>query len=388
MLRKTYAEINEETLKSNIKNIKQNYGGYKYYFGVVKGNAYGHGFHTVNALIEGGINYLAVATPDEALKVREFNSEIPVLCLEPADFSAINAMLDNNITLTVDSLNTLDAVLKVEKSKSIKVHLKIDSGMNRLGFKDPHELKEAFKAIKESENITLEGIFTHLATSGLNDSYYDRQIDNFYGIINIAGIDLNEIPIIHIDRSLTLVHHGKQPFVNGVRLGICMYGFAQSLNEPTGLRKIKRDFYVKKSGISDVIFKNQLDVKTAMSLYTEVIAVKQVKKGEFAGYGAEYVFEEDGYAATLAIGYYDGIPDGLKTVNINGKNYKIIGEHCMDMISVKADESVKAGDRAEIFGDKVSVKSAAAQSGISSYKLLCSVSSRVPRIYGEEELYI
>ena len=145
MLRKTYAEINEETLKSNIKNIKQNYGGYKYYFGVVKGNAYGHGFHTVNALIEGGINYLAVATPDEALRVREFNGEIPILCLEPADFTAINAMLDNNITLTVDSLNTLDAVLKAEKSKEIKVHLKIDSGMNRLGFKDPHELKEAFK---------------------------------------------------------------------------------------------------------------------------------------------------------------------------------------------------------------------------------------------------
>ena len=129
MYRKTYVEIDEEILKNNIKNIRENYNSYKYYFGVVKGNAYGHGFHTVNALIEGGINYLAVATPEEALKVREFNGEIPILCLEPADIDAIDIMAQNNITFTADSLNTLNSLLKSDKT--IKIHIKIDSWTKR-----------------------------------------------------------------------------------------------------------------------------------------------------------------------------------------------------------------------------------------------------------------
>lgn len=381
MYRKTYVEIDEEILKNNIKNIRENYNSYKYYFGVVKGNAYGHGFHTVNALIEGGINYLAVATPEEALKVREFNGEIPILCLEPADIDAIDIMAQNNITFTADSLNTLNSLLKSDKT--IKIHIKIDSGMNRLGFKDISELKTAYGLIKESKNITIEGIFSHFATSGINDSYYDLQKNNFLNIVKGAGIDLKDIPIVHLDRSLTFVHHKKPDFVNGIRTGICMYGFAQSLSEPTGIRKLKRKFF--KNASSDIIFKNNLKLSSAMKFYSTVIAVKKIKKNEFAGYGAEYISKSDGYVATVAAGYYDGIPDGLKSVVINGKQYGIIGEHCMDMISIKADESVKVGDKVEIFGDTVSVKQAAASSGISSYKLLCGVSSRVPRIYKGKE---
>lgn len=385
MYRKTYIEIDEEILKNNVKNIRENYNSYKYFFGVVKGNAYGHGFHTVNALISGGINYLAVATPEEALKVREFNKEIPVLCLEPADESAVEIMAKNNITFTVDSIESLNNLLKT--NADIKVHIKIDSGMNRLGFKNPEELENAYRLMINNEKITIEGIFSHFATSGINDSYYNAQINNFLNIVKEAGIDLKDIPIVHLDRSLTFVHHKKAEFVNGIRIGICMYGFSQSLTPPTGLKKIKRNLFVKNKS-DDIIFKNNLQLQTAMKFYSTVIAVKKISKSEFAGYGAEYISSENGYVATIAAGYYDGIPSGLKSVAINGKKYEIIGEHCMDMICIKADESIKIGDRVEIFGDTVSVKQAAASSHISSYKLLCGVSSRVPRIYDDEELYI
>lgn len=379
MYRNTFVSVNKTVLKENVHNITKNYDEYKYFFGVVKGDAYGHGFEVIDALIEGGVNYLAVATPDEAEKVREINKDIPLLCLEPISENAYDFFCENNITFTIDSLDGAKNINGYSFKKNIKVHLKLDTGMNRLGFKKDEELLEAYSILKANENIEIEGIYTHLATSGVNDVYYDRQIANFEKLTK--DIDLKKIPIVHIGRSIILVHHQKPDFVNGVRLGICMYGFSGSLPEPAGIRKIKRTLLLKRKGISESILSNDLDLKTAFSLYSEVISVKEVKKGEFVGYGANFTTTEDMTVATLSIGYFDGMSKKLKNVIINGEKCEIIGEICMDMTSVRVPKTVKCGDKAEIFGDKISIRAAANNLGVNAYKVFTSISHRVPRIY-------
>ena len=382
MYRKTFVKIDKEILKANVHNITENYSEYKYFFGVVKGNAYGHGLEVIDSLIEGGVNYLAVATPDEAISVREKNKDIPILCLEPVSASAFAPLCKSNITFTVDSLDNAAALTKFAEDNKVKVHIKLDTGMNRLGFKDKRELSEALELLKSNHNIYLEGIYTHLATSGVNDIYYDRQLKKFEELTQ--DIDLASIPIVHIGRSLILVHHKKPNFVNGVRLGICMYGFSQSLPEPTGLRKIKRNFLLKRKGISQSILSNELKLRTAFSLYSEVISVKNIKKGEFVGYSAGFIANEDMTVATLSIGYFDGMNKNLGFVVINGQRCEILGEICMDMTAVKVPHAVKCGDIAEIFGYTVSISEAAKNMGVNAYKVFTSIGHRVPRIYDKD----
>lgn len=385
MYRKTFVKINEQTLTDNVAEITSKYPEYQYYFGVVKGNAYGHGMHIVNALIKGGVNYLAVATLEEACSVRKFNSDIPILCLEPINLEYLDDIIRLDVTLTVDSLEYFKALNALSPKEQIKVHLKLDTGMNRLGIKEKAELDTLFSSYRH-ENVFIEGIYTHLATSGVNDTYYDRQMKRFCELTR--NIDLSLIPIVHVGRSLILVHHKKPDFVNGVRLGICMYGFSQSMAEPTGLRKLKRDLLLKYKAISPAILKNDLDLKTAFSLYTSVLAVKDIKKGEFAGYGAAFKAQEDMTVATLGIGYYDGISADLKQVLINGKPCEILGELCMDMTLVRVPSYTKVGDVAEIFGEQISIRKASVCSKRSAYKLLTGITSRVPRMYGQEEYYL
>lgn len=382
MYRKTFVKIDKEILKANVHNITENYSEYKYFFGVVKGNAYGHGLEVIDSLIEGGVNYLAVATPDEAISVREKNKDIPILCLEPVSASAFAPLCKSNITFTVDSLDNATALSKFAEDCKVKIHINLDTGMNRLGFKDKRELSEALELLKSNDNIYLEGIYTHLATSGVNDIYYDRQLKKFEELTQ--DIDLASIPIVHIGRSLILVHHKKPHFVNGVRLGICMYGFSQSLPEPTGLRKIKRDLLLKRKGISQSILSNELKLRTAFSLYSEVISVKRIKKGEFVGYSAGFIANEDMTVATLSIGYFDGMNKNLGFVVINGQRCEILGEICMDMTAVKVPHTVKCGDIAEIFGYTVSISEAAKKMGVNAYKVFTSIGHRVPRIYDKD----
>ncbi len=379
MYRNTFVKVDKDILKENVHNITKTYSQYKYFFGVVKGDAYGHGLGVIDSLIEGGVNYLAVATPDEALRVRELNKDIPVLCLEPVNPNAFSSLCENDITFTVDSIQNAKALNDFPLDKEIKVHIKLDTGMNRLGFKEKSELNETFKLLSQNKNIIIEGIYTHLATSGVNDIYYDRQLKKFEELTK--DLDLSKIPIVHIGRSLILVHHSKPQFVNGVRLGICMYGFSQSLPEPTGLRKIKRNFLLKRKGISESILSNDLKLRTAFSLYSEVISVKQVKKGEFVGYSAGFIAPEDMTVATLSIGYFDGMNKALGKVVINGEKCEILGEICMDMTAVRVSDRVKCGDIAEIFGYTVPISEAARNMGVNAYKVFTGISHRVPRIY-------
>jgi len=378
MYRPTYIKIDGNILENNIKNIISNYPDYKYYIGVVKNNAYHHGIYAIKYLINSGVNYLAVSSLEEALQARKYNSTIPILVLEPIKSEYIFDAISNNITLTIGSLEEAARVSKLKISDDLKIHLKIDSGMNRLGFKNKKDLKQAFDILSEIKHVEVEGIYTHLATSGIQDPKYNEQVSNFKEIV--SPIDLNKIPIIHVDRSLTFSHHEKLDFCNGVRMGIAMYGFEQNISAGNFINSLRRRLNQRKFSIENVPLNTKLSLDYAFSLYSEVMEVRVAKKGEFCGYGMEYVFKEESYVATIPVGYADGVTKSFGFVYINGKRYKIIAE-CMDMIMVEVDKSVHVGDVVEIIGKNQNIKTIGNRLGLSGYKALNIFTTRVPIVY-------
>ncbi|MBR2787507.1 MAG: alanine racemase [Clostridia bacterium] len=384
MYRRTYLEVDCEKLKNNIINIRENYPNYKYYFGVVKANAYGHGGYIINSLIEGGVNYLAVSSLEEAVKLRKYNAEIPILILEPIHLEYLDKCLKYNFTITVSNMEYFSELLTIQLPKQLKLHIKLDTGMSRLGINSAEDLHTLIEKLPNNPNLFLEGIFTHFATSGINDKHWDNQLEKFKEITK--NVDLSTIPIVHLGRSLTLVNHPKIPFCNGIRLGISMYGMSQSMPAGSGLkaflRRLRNNRTHKKLHISPTTPTNSLNLQTAITLYSEVIDIHTIHKNDFVGYGALYVSEGDSIIATIPIGYADGIPKSLKYVAINNTKYEVVGEVCMDMISVKVDNTVKLYDKVTIIGgDLLPVKAVATQCGISTYTLFTSIRSRVPRLY-------
>lgn len=384
MYRQTYLEVDCEKLKNNIIEIKKNYPDYNYYFGVVKANAYGHGSYIINSLIAGGINYLAVSSLEEALTLRTYNAEIPILVLEPIHLNYIETCIQNNITITVSNTEYFKNLLKSELSNTLKLHIKLDTGMSRLGIQTKEDFNFIIQNIPQNSKLFLEGIYTHFATSGILDKHWDNQLEKFKEITQ--NIDLSTIPIIHMGRSLTLVNHPKIPFCNGVRLGIIMYGMSQNMPKATGLkailRNIRNNHTKKKLNISQTTTTNNLKLQTAITLYSEVIDLRKIKKNDFVGYGASYTTNTDSIIATIPIGYADGVPRKIKHVVINNTKYNVVGDMCMDMLTVKVDNTVKLGDKVILIGgDKLPVKTVAHECGINSYTLFTGITTRVPRVY-------
>lgn len=391
MYRKTYAKIDGKILEENVKEIKNKYNEYEYYFGVVKNNAYGHGMKVVQNLLRAGINYLAVSSLEEALMVRKYTTDTPILVLEPIDLDFVDDAINSKITITIESVDYLKNLNKIDLPYELKIHLKLDTGMNRLGIKTSKEVKEAIKIISKNDKLFLEGIYTHLATTGVNDFYYDRQVEKFLHLT--SEIDLASIPIVHLDRSLTFVTHEKLAFANGVRLGISLFGFSGSRTLGKGfkatLRKIKRNRYLKKYHISPTILENDLKLNTAFSLYSSVMSLRKVKKGEVVGYNASYQVHDDGVIATIPIGFADGVTKEFGYVAIRGKKYPIVAD-AMDMIMVLVDETVKVKDKVEIFGDTITINEAKRRLNTNAQHLFNRITTRVPRVHvdGKDEIEI
>lgn len=391
MFRKTYVEVNIDNLKSNVKNIVNNYNKYNYFIGVVKGNCYGHGVtYVINELIESGINYLAVSSLEEALEARNVNKKIPILCLEPIAIEYLDICIKNKITITVHDYNYAKKLIEKNINKKIKIHLKIDSGMNRLGFKDKNELNEIYEKLKENKNIEIEGIYTHFATLGINDKEWDNQLNKFKYLTE--DINLSEIPIVHLAKSAAFIDHPKIDFCNGIRLGIAMYGYDPNPKYNTNgiknkLRQIKRNILRKKNKVSETTTKIPFELKPAFKMYTELIQIKKVKKGEFVGYGAMYRADEDITIGIMPVGYDDGIfrKSTGRYVSIKNKRYKIIGDVGMGMTAVKIDDSIEITDRVTLIGDNIPIKEVATHNGTSIYETMCNIGKTIPRVYVKDD---
>lgn len=385
MYRNTYAEIKIDYLQHNVKEIISKYPEYEYYFGVVKGNAYGHSDKIAKYLIESGINYLAIASLEEGISLRKDGITIPILCLEPINIEYLKQCIEYDITITVHDYEYYQDLLAQEIEKPLKVHIKIDSGLCRLGFYEKEQVKEVVENLSKKANIIVEGIFTHFATDGIYDVSWDTQYAKFQELT--SEIDLGKIPIVHLGRSQTLLNHAKIPFANGIRLGIILYGYNPTPKPlPNGfinrLKKWKRGYYHKKHHISPTITEIEIDLKTAFCLYSEVIQVKKIKKGSFVGYGRIYEAPEDCYVAIIPIGYADGFSRKNKgrQVVINQKRYSLVGEINMGMIIAKVDETVKAKDKVTLIGEDIPMKEVARYMGTSVYEGSCMMNSWIPRV--------
>jgi len=347
--RNTGVNINLSNIKYNVNELIQKYNNYKYYIGVVKADCYGHNTNrVVKTVLDGGCNYLAVSSLEEALIIRK-DFDVPILCLGLISPDYIDIVRENNIDITVTSLEYLRKI----KDYKINIHIKIDTGMNRLGVKDKNEFDLMNDEIRNS-NLYLKGIYTHIYNANDSIDTLD-QINRFRYMV--SDINLEDIDIVHIAQSDTLVNYNKIDICNGCRLGIVMYGLTD----------------------------NDLDLENTFSLYSEIVEIKNLKKGETVGYGGIYKALEDEIIGVVSIGYADGVNRKLtgSYVIINAKKYKIVGNICMDMLMVKIDADVKLYDRVYIYKDINHIKRLSEYLDTIPYELICGVSKRVPRYYVE-----
>lgn len=296
LFRKTYAEVNLRAIESNVRKIVDKYNEYKYRFAVVKADAYGRGILKVSdAVIKGGCNYLAVATLEEALQIRTEKKNTPIICLGVIHKEFLDKCIENDIAITINSLEYLKSILQCNL-KGLKVHIKANTGMNRLGISNIEEFKEAYELLK-NKNIFIEGVFTHIYDASSEKDYL-KQIKLFKEMLDNVP-ESNSIPIIHVPASEALEKYPKPDFVNGYRLGKIMYGFN---------------------------VKNDLNLESTFKLYSEVIQINELKKGDTLGYNANYTAEKDEKIAVVPIGYEDGI------IRKNTGRYVYINNHKFEIV--------------------------------------------------------
>ena len=351
MYRNTYVEVNLKNVENNVKKLINKYSDYKYHFGVVKADCYGHnGTETVQAIIKGGCNYIAVATLDEAIEIRKDIKNIPILCLGIIPLEYIEKCIENNIIITISNLEYLNELINKGIEK-LKIHVKINTGMNRLGVNNKEEFNCIYNKIKEN-NFILEGIFTHIYNSN-NEKLTQKQFKKFEEIT--SDINLNDVPIIHVGASDATINYPKLQYANGCRLGIAMYGLMEN---------------------------KELNLMSTFSLYSEIIQINDIDN-ETVGYNGAYEAEEKERIAVIPIGYADGIirKNTGRNVYINNKEYNIVGNICMDMLFVKVDDSVKVGDKVVLIKDIEHIEQIARHLDTISYEVLCSIGKRVPRVY-------
>ena len=349
--RNTYMEVYLNNIKNNIQKIIKKHNEYEYYFGVVKADCYGHEIGVIPKMIEAGVNYLAVATFEEALAIRKQNTDIQILCLGIIPKEYIKEAIENKITLTINSIEYLEEIEDVLNEKC-KVHIKLNTGMNRLGIKSEKELEKVYCKLK-SAHVDIEGIYSHIYEAS-NEELYNKQLEKYKRMLDL--IEGEKIKIKHISSSEAMSNYKKPEYINGCRLGIIMYGFT---NE------------------------KDLELESTFKLKSEVIQINTLEEGETLGYNATYTAKEKTKIGVISIGYADGVirKNKGRNVYINNKPCEIIGNICMDMLFVKIDDNVKVHDTVEVLRDIEHVNEVAKHLDTISYEVICNIGKRVPRIY-------
>lgn len=352
--RDTYAIIDLDKLKNNVELVYKKFK--KPLMAVIKANAYGHGYKEVASFLK-DIDYIemfAVATLPEAIELRELGIKKGILILGaiPTSKEDIDLAIQYDISLTMVSVDYLKLLSEIiEPGKTLRVHIKLDTGMHRIGLMSKAELQTLLEMI-DPDKFNVEGIFTHFATADGDDAEFKKQYDKFYDMIGNY-----RFKYIHCCNSAAMYYHEDERSNIG-RIGITMYGCSPAGRENEPFQQV-------------------------MSLYTKVSMVKVIEAGDKVGYGLTYTAQGREYIATLPIGYADGMlrKNQGRKVYINGKYFEIVGRVCMDQMMVRVDETVKIGDQVEIFGDHISLESMAKDLDTISYEILCLVSKRVPRVY-------
>lgn len=367
---RAWVEINLENLKHNVEEIKRNLNPRCKFMAVVKANGYGHGAVEISRYLnEINIYDFAVATIDEAIELRECGIEGDILILGYTNPSRVDDLIKYDLIQTVvdyiyaGELNTFE--------KNIRVHLKIDTGMHRLG-EDYHN-EAIINRMFDLNSLNIEGVFSHLYVA---DSNYkediictEEQINNFFKIVKRIKESFNTDIKVHLQSSYGVLNYPNIP-CDYARIGIAMYGVKSSIHDNVN---------------------SDINVKPVLSLKATIAIVKNIKSGDSVSYGRQFIAEHNMKVATVTIGYADGIPRNISNGNayvlVNGIEAPVIGRVCMDqlMIDVSNIDEINEGDVVTLIGNDnyktVSAEELAEAAGTITNELLTRLSKRLQYHY-------
>ncbi len=373
--RASFVEVNTASLRHNFSAVKSIVPKDAHIMAVVKANAYGVGAIKASEIfLQEGANYLGVATLDEALELRSHFPKTPILILGYSPNANASMLIDNDLSAMIFSLEQAEVFsqMALKSQKRLKVHLKIDTGMHRLGLEPNFKSIEIIKKIRTLKGLEIEGIFTHLSNADANiKTHAKNQMKAFNAFLEQLLDQKIEFQYRHAYNSagiLSLCNGNENRFLNLYRPGIMLYGFYPS----NGMKET-----------CPTILKN------VISLKAQIVQIRSVKKGEFIGYGEHFYTNEETLVGVLALGYADGLMRALGNriqVAINNQLAPLIGKVCMDQCFVKLNNiQAKEGDEVILFGDKSAkandASEIAALLNTIPYETISTLSKRLERVY-------
>ena len=372
---RVYAKIDLDAVAWNMEQMKKNLKEGTEMVAVIKTDGYGHGAVQVASMLE-SYDYVwgyAVATLDEAVVLRAAEIQKPILvlgCIFPDQYWE---MLKYEIRMNVYTKEMAEAIsaLAVEKGEQAYVHIKLDTGMARLGFSAEESSIEEIKEIAELPNLVLEGVFTHFAKADEEDKTFTMmQLEKFEWMTQRLEEEGVTFPYVHASNSAGIIDVRRADY-NLVRAGIAIYGLYPS----------------------EEVDKEKVQLKPALSLKSHIAFVKDIPAGTPVSFGGDFVSEHQMRIATIPIGYGDGYPRSLSDtgyVLIRGKKAPIIGRICMDqfMVDVSDIPEVKFGDKVTLIGrdqeEYLPVEKLSELSGRFNYEFVCDLGKRIPRVYVQD----
>jgi len=352
--------INLDDLYDNYKAVARLHPDKKI-IAVIKANAYGMGAVSIaEHLGKQGVDFFAVATLDEALELRKNDITAHILVLGVIRPEDVKRAAVSNIAVTLpDEAWLAEAIHYLDRT--LMVHVKLDTGMNRIGIRDKEEYGRVLERIKQSELLDFEGVYTHFSCADMDNDSAEKAYEVFMEIVKTY----DKPRYIHSQNSAAALRY-KMADCTAVRLGIAMYGYY-----PSPFIKTLTD----------------IDLKPVMKLTSEINFIKDVPSGTKIGYGSCYEAEQNERIATLPIGYADGLLRSMSgySVRVAGEDAPIVGRVCMDQTMIRVSDKVNLGDEVLIIDNKIdthqSMEAAEEKQSTISYEVLCNLGQRLPRVY-------
>ncbi len=368
-----YIQVDLDAILSNMRNMKANIAEHTKMIGVIKADGYGHGCVPIAHCLE-QLDFVfgfAVATAEEALVLRRAGVKKPILILGYTFPYSYEMLAREEIRPTVFRYDTIPELVSAAKSTGhpVKVHIKVDTGMSRIGITPDEEGLRFVEELMNQDGIEIEGIFTHFAKADYRDkSDAERQLACFISFLQLTEDRLKlSIPVKHCSNSAGILEM-PEANMDVVRAGITLYGLYPS----------------------DEVSREAVALTPALSFYSHIVYVKTIHAGQSVSYGGTFTAEKDMRVATVPVGYGDGYPRSLSGrgyVLIHGKKAPILGRVCMDqfMVDVSDIPEAKEGDRVTLIGydktEHISVELLGDMSGRFNYELVCDLGKRIPRVY-------
>lgn len=375
---RVYARIDLDAIIHNVTNVRKKLSSNSTLMPIVKADGYGHGAIPISKeLVEMGIERFAVATIEEAISLRKNGIDKKILILGYTPEAMADKLVEYDLIQTIYSLKTAKKLSDIacENNKKVNIHIKLDTGMGRIGFVPNDESISMIKSIYDLPNILVEGIYTHLSKADEKDkTFTNNQLDKFNNFIDeLENVGIH-IPIKHVANSAGIIDvEGAHKDL--VRLGISLYGLYPS----------------------DHVNKENVKLEPVLSLISYIIHIKEVKEGTPIGYGGTYITERKSVIATIPVGYGDGYDRLLSSrgrVLIGGRYANIIGRICMDqfMVDITDIPDVKVLDEVVLIGkqghNEITADDIAKIKGTINYEVVCQLGKRIPRVYYKNNEYV